>query len=778
MRFLQTIMAILIAASLATAQRVTGEIRLQVQDASGAVLQAAGSIVAHATGVDRTFETDAEGHQTIRSLPLGRYLLQVERPGFGIYSNIVEIQSQAPLTLDVTLSPSPIETRVEVREEEILLDPMRIATTQYLSPEALNNRPSSSPGRSVVELVNTQPGWLLEANGVLHPRGSEYDVQYVIDGIPLYDNRSPAFAQSLGVEEFQSLIIRTAGYPAEFGLKLGGVIEMTSERDSRQGLHGSAVSEISSFGTRSAFASTRYTAGSTSVGISAEGMMTDRYLDPPVEQNFTNHASGGGFSLAFERNWSLPDRTRFYLQRRRTGFLVPNELLQQAAGQRQDRSAEENLVQVSHSHIFSKHVLGQFRSMVRDTGAKLWSNALSTPILPSQDRGFREGYGGGHVSMHSGRHELKAGAEAFFSSIHEDLAFHIVSYRINNVRIFDRDIPADFRFSQSRRGQTQSAYLSDLWRGGGLTASIGLRFDRYSLVQNETAWSPRLGAAYELPRAGMVLRASYDRIFQIPAMENILLASSDLVRNLGGEGRFLPLRSSRGNYFELGFSKSLLDRVRIDGGWYRRRSDNFSDDSLLLNTGVSFPTAFSKAEVRGYEVKVEVPSWGPFSGYASYSNMVGIGNLPVAGGLFLGDNVDELVNSDDSFPITQDQRNTVRLHLRVKPHNRIWFAANGDYNSGLPFEIEGVTNQAFIAQQYGARILSKVNFARGRVHPSTSLDASVGIELMRLDKKRISIQAEACNLGNRLNVINFAGVFSGTALGTPRRYAIRLRAEF
>jgi len=34
------------------------------------------------------------------------------------------------------------------------------------------------------------------------------------------------------------------------------------------------------------------------------------------------------------------------------------------------------------------------------------------------------------------------------------------------------------------------------------------------------------------------------------------------------------------------------------------------------------------------------------------------------------------------------------------------------------------------------------------------------------------------NLTNRLNVINFAGLFSGTALGAPRSVAIRLRAEF
>jgi hypothetical protein len=55
----------------------------------------------------------------------------------------------------------------------------------------------------------------------LHSRGPEYDVQYSVDGIPLYHNRSPAFGQSINVKEFDALKVRTAGCPGEFGFKLG-----------------------------------------------------------------------------------------------------------------------------------------------------------------------------------------------------------------------------------------------------------------------------------------------------------------------------------------------------------------------------------------------------------------------------------------------------------------------------------------------------------------------------------------------------------------------------
>ena len=775
MRNLVLLIALFAATSASFGQRISGELRLQVTDPTGAGLHATGSIAGSATGVDRTFETDDAGRFIVRALPPGRYQLTVQSEGFTAKTIAVQIDSQLPVEQRVSLDVTPLSTTIEVKDET-LIDPVQ--TAQYLARQSLEDRASAAANRSVINLVNTQPGWVLEANGTLHPRGSEYDVQYVVDGVPLYDNRSPAFAQSINIESFESLNVRTSGYPAEFGLKLGGVIETASNQDMKGGFHGVASAQDGGFNNRTAFLSLQYTRSGTSIRVSADAMGTDRYLDPPVEQNYTNKGSGGGFGTVLERQWSATDHTRISSDHHKTRLMVPNELLQQMAGQRQDRNGDETLGQISHTHIFTPHVLGQFRAMFRNTNARLWSNAASTPILPAQNRGFHEGYVAGSVSAHYGSHELKTGAEGWFSSVHEDLTYHIVAYRLGTVPVFDRDLPQDFRFAGRAPGRTQSAFVQDSWRVRNFNISAGLRFDHYKLAANERAWSPRLGIAYDVPKAGLVLRGSYDRVFQIPAMENILLASADEVRNLGGEGEFILLRPSRANFFEAGFSKSLSSRVRIDGNWYQRRFENFGDDSLLLNTGISFPIAFSEAKVRGLESKIEVRAVGPFSGYVSYSNMLGTGRLPAAGGLFLGDEAGELLNSNASFPISQDQRNTFRSQIRFQPRPRVWFAFGASYNSGLPFEIEGPANEEFTAQQYGPRILDRVNFERGRVRPLSSLDLSAGVELIHSDKMKLRYQADAFNLANRLNVINFSGVFSGTALDVPRSFSMRLRAEF
>jgi len=151
-------------------------------------------------------------------------------------------------------------------------------------------------------------------------------------------------------------------------------------------------------------------------------------------------------------------------------------------------------------------------------------------------------------------------------------------------------------------------------------------------------------------------------------------------------------------------------------------------------------------------------------------------DLPVAGGLFLGDEAASALSSKGSFPISQDQRNTARARFRYQATNRAWIAMGGLYGSGLPVEFEG--NQSTALAQYGQRIVDRVDFDRGRVRPSFSLDASVGVELIKHEKSGLRFQADVMNLTDRLNVINFAGLFSGTALGTPRSFGLRLSAEF
>jgi outer membrane receptor for Fe3+-dicitrate len=456
---------------------------------------------------------------------------------------------------------------------------------------------------------------------------------------------------------------------------------------------------------------------------------------------------------------------------------VPDDLLQKANGQRQDRTSGATEGQVSYQHVFSPSLLGSIRGSIRDVTASLWSNPLSTPISASQDRDYREGFWDASLAGNTSRNEWKIGTQGRYASVNERFGYDIIDYEINGIDVFDDDLPPSFRFRGHAADREQAAYAEDTLHLGNLTARFGLRFDHYDFLVSETAWSPRAGVGYFVKPLKLVLHASYDRTFGTPPFENVLLSAAPDTRF--EEGVYLPLRPSRGNYYEAGFSKTLAGHFRLDANWFRRSVRNFEDDDLLLNTGVSFPISFAHADISGTEIKLEVSQWGKFSGFLSYSNTTGLGQLPLSGGLFLDDDDREQIYENGKFPISQDIRNVVSARVRYQVAPRVWTAWTGTYTSGLPVEDPGgLPDMDFLIAQYGPDVTSRVNFSRGRIRPSFSLNASVGMDVFRGDKRKVTLQGDVMNLTDRLNVINFDGLLSGTAVASPRAASVRMRVDF
>ena len=184
---------------------------------------------------------------------------------------------------------------------------------------------------------------------------------------------------------------------------------------------------------------------------------------------------------------------------------------------------------------------------------------------------------------------------------------------------------------------------------------------------------------------------SYDRIFQTPSSDNILLSSSSEIESLDPENFLrLPVEPSQGDYFEGGLTKAFSGHVKVDANYFRRVVGDFADDDQIENTTISLPIAFRKTIIYGAEGKLDVPDWNRWSGFLSYSYMVGNTWFPVTGGLFLGGSAtDAATQLSGHIPNTQDQRNTVRSRARYQVHPRAWLGAGIQYDSGLPFEFDG-----------------------------------------------------------------------------------------
>ena len=665
-----------------------------------------------------------------------------------------------------------MNTSVAVNAEQTLIDPDLPSSIMQIGSKQIEDRVQSLPGRSVQDLVNTQPGWLYEGNAVLHPRGSEYQTQFVIDGIPLTDNRSPSFGPEIGADDLESMSIYTAGFPAEYGRKMGGVVELNTKRNLNEGLHGQVILSGGTYDTLGGYGQLQDTWGKNTLGGTASGGRSSHYLNPVVPENYTNAGTTGDFSIRYERDFDDRNRLITSVRHELSRFEIPNELVQQDAGQLQTGDNFETMGTVNYQHIFSADSLGSLEGMVRDNANDLYSNDLSTPIIAFQKNDFREGYFKGTYSRHYRNQEFKAGIEVDTTFLHENF-----NYLITDPDQFDPDTPQTLTFIDSRPDLEQSAFVEDLIRLGKWTVSAGLRWDHYQLLLNQNSFSPRISIGRYFPSAKMVLHASYDRVFQTPSFENILISSSPQIDALSDDFLRLPVQPSKGNYYEGGMTEAFGDRMRADINVYRRDARNFADDDQLLNTGVSYPIAFDKSVIYGAEGKLELVRLQNLTGYVSYSYMVGNVWFPVTGGLFLGDDADNALSQlNGHFPNSQDQRNTLRTRFQYQAAPRLWLATGASYGSGLPFEYGGTEADALAL--YGPAVISRINFDRGRIRPQLAISASLGLDVYKSEKLNARLQLDGENLNNRLNVIDFGGLFSGNAIAPGRSWGLRLTTSF
>jgi len=348
-------------------------------------------------------------------------------------------------------------------------------------------------------------------------------------------------------------------------------------------------------------------------------------------------------------------------------------------------------------------------------------------------------------------------------------------------------VSSPFTFNGSKTGRTLSAYIQDRFAlAHNLTLDVGVRYDHYRLLISDHAISPRLGIAYYVPKTKTTFRASYNRLFQPPPAENLLLASSaeasliSPIAVLRGITAVEPILPDKEHAFEGGMQQLLSNYFRLNLTVYQKRIQNFSDKDQFFETGVIFPIAISSGRVTGEEVRLESTDIHGFHGFVSYANARAFGVTPIKGGLFLGEDPQDLFLSGLKFANDHDQRNEAQFQLSYN-HRRsgLYAIFNGRYDSGVPADVDpGTTLGEFTAAGFDPRLYNDLDFQRGRVRPRMILDFSVGADLMQKERVSMNLQFDVQNLTNELFLYNFESVFSGTHVGYPRLFSGKLSLRF
>jgi outer membrane receptor protein involved in Fe transport len=736
----------LVAGSTAAAQqRVTG---IVADKSSGQPVSAANvKLEGDALSAERTTTTDAEGRFSLSVLSPGFYTLTVSAAGFYTEQLTFSLSPRAAQQVRIELAPlATVKEQVTVHAESKLVNETESATTITINVAQISALPT---GRKI-QLTDIITPFASSAVGshdnLVHLRGNELSLNNFINGVSFFDNPHQLFTPGLSPDIIQSVNIITGGFPAEFGNRFGGILDIVTRTGFDANNHGSLSVGAGDYLRDNA--SVDFGGHSERLGyfFYAQAFQSDRFLNTPERQRFHDRGRGSRSFAQLDYRPGSNDFFKLALTGDGTNFELPNTTEDELRGRDFFQRNREQTAVFSWEHMFGS------ASVV---STSLYERLASARLLPTSDPfsiqagGLRNDITLGAKSDYSlfigSRHAIKTGIDLMLLRLREDFSF---DPRDNEIEID----PFDFRGRKT--GGQASFYIQDQLRPfKNFTANLGVRYDQYSVVTSGHALSPRINLAYALNSGHTVLHFAYNRFFAPPPIENLLLSAG-----LGFEGN--PPRISRSNHFEAGVTHSLRDHLvfRLTGYW--RSDKNSFETTELANVRIFAPTTFDRGKAYGIEFSAqlsEIKRLG-LSGYFNYTAQRAFQTGPVSGGFTV-----EAVGPGERGPAAFDQIHTGTAGLTWAERKSGFWASTGlEYGSGTP---------AALPNDQGGEVSV-------RLPDHFVANFYFGVDLFRKERCGLGVQFNVENATDRVFAIAKESEFTPIQFSTPRFFSGSLKLRF
>jgi hypothetical protein len=706
------------AQSLGSAGTVQGT----VLDPSGAAVAGAEVEIANPlTAYRQSARVGADGTFRLQNVPPNSYHVSVKAAGFANYDKDIQVRSNVPVSLKVSLVLGAAESSVTV--EAVGADVLENVPYAHndINEAMYSKLPTLTPGAGLSDaIVLSTPGVVADSNGFFHPLGDHAQVTFSVDGQPISDQQSKQFSTQLPLNAIQSMELITGAPGAEFGDKTSLVVNAVTKSGLGQKPTGSFLAQYGSFGTVAEEATLGLGTSRFGNFLSANSLRSGRFLDTPEFSPI--HAAGNNYTV-FDRMDFQPDvRNAFHLNllQARNWFQTPNTYDQPNQDQRQQVVTYN--IAPGYQRTVSAHTLVTVNPFFRQDQVNYYpSNDRfdDTPVSPQQSRRLTNWGVRADVAHVQGVHNVKFGTQLMQTRLSEQFSLGVTDPGFNAVCVNGAGqpqmlpgltdparctgagfvpnpglqpglVPFDltrggglFNFAGRANINQYAVFLQDTITLGSLSLTPGIRFDQYNGLTKTTEVQPRFGVSYHIKRTGTVLRAAYSHSLETPYNENLILSSATgaggLASNVFGDLEVEPIPPGRRNQFNVGFQQAAGKYALVDGDYFWKYTDSAFDFGTLLDTPITFPISWRKSKIDGVSLRVSTPNLKGFQATTTIGHTRSRFFGPAEGGLIFNSPLDTNV-----FRIDHDQAFQQTTHFRYQmPKNGPWFAFTWRYDSGL-----------------------------------------------------------------------------------------------
>ena len=211
--------------------QATATLSGRVLDPSGASVAAAEVTVENpVTGFRRLVRTRQGGVFQIANIPFHTYEVKVLRAGFLPHKETLSLRSNIPMHLDIQLALGEVQTSVTVEggRARVLVDPEETGSHAQMNQDDIDRMALQAGRRGLESVLASFPGFAQNANGAVHPRGSHNQMTFVIDGMPISDQLTGAFANAIDPSIVETVELFTGDIAAEYGNKTAAVVNIST----------------------------------------------------------------------------------------------------------------------------------------------------------------------------------------------------------------------------------------------------------------------------------------------------------------------------------------------------------------------------------------------------------------------------------------------------------------------------------------------------------------------------------------------------------------------